>query len=464
MVLALAYMKKTGQASPEITERFLEKIDVGYRRLLGFEVEGEPGGFDWWGKPPANLFLTAYGLVEFRDMAEVYPVDPGLVPRIVAFLLAKQGADGSWSPEGVRAAWSTDMGKGKAFNLTAYVAWGLARAGEPSAKALAWLEAHGGDVADPYGLSLAALALLTSDPSSAAGRRLLERLVATATVDTDGTHWAAADETGVGGRGVSAAIETTALAIQALLAGGGHQDLAYRALERLVLWRGPDGRFGTTQSTILALKALLAAEAGGQASASRTLRVRRGKTELPGIDLPAGSTEPRTLPLTGDGPVTVVLEGEGRARATLSRTAWMPWPTLPAPKGGLRLDVTYPGGVLPVDRRAEARVAVRNEGKRRASVVTLEIGIPPGCRVEPEDVQGEGAEHVERGETTIVIYLRHLDPGDARAFTIDFTPSYAIDVRTAPSKAYEYYVPEEEVVVPPLRVRAGPFRPPAPRR
>ena len=39
-------------------------IHLGYQRLLGFEIAG--GGFDWFGCPPANRTLTAYGLMEFQ--------------------------------------------------------------------------------------------------------------------------------------------------------------------------------------------------------------------------------------------------------------------------------------------------------------------------------------------------------------------------------------------------------------
>jgi hypothetical protein len=52
------------------------------------------------------------------------------------------------------------------------------------------------------------------------------------------------------------------------------------------------------------------------------------------------------------------------------------------------------------------------------------------------------------------VYLRSLAPGAARTFRIPFRPRYALDVRTAPSKAYEYYCPEEAVRVAPARVRA----------
>ena len=37
--------------------------------LAGFEVQG--GGFDWFGSAPAHEALTAYGALQFQDMAKV---------------------------------------------------------------------------------------------------------------------------------------------------------------------------------------------------------------------------------------------------------------------------------------------------------------------------------------------------------------------------------------------------------
>jgi len=456
MVLALDYMRRTGQDRPEIAARAREHIAAGYERLLHFEVTSEPGGFDWWGKAPANLFLTAYALMEFRDLAEVHPVDPALLARITQWLVAKQRADGSWSPDGTRTGWSTDMAKGRAFDLTAYVTWGMARAKAPTAKAVAYLEANVAGVTNPYGLALAALALLTTDPTSAVGHGLVARLVPAVETDDHGAFWSPTDETGIGARGESAAIETTALAIQALLLDGRHAALAARALERLAAWRGADGRFGTTQSTILALKALLAAEAGRSKREDFDVEVA-GAGKARTVHLPADSTEPVRLDLAGVGrePLAFTPTGGGHARVDLTRTTWVPWSAPHPSKGRLALDVRWPVDVLTSGRRATATVEIRNmHPKNVAKVVTLEIGIPPGCDVEPEDVRGEGAERVERAERAIVIYLRDLPAAEVRAFEIAFRPRYALDVLTAPSKAYEYYVPEELVEVGPQRVRA----------
>ncbi len=456
MVLALDYMQKTKTVQPDVEEHALEKIEIGYRRLLGFEVKSEPGGFDWWGKPPANLFLSAYGLMEFRDMAEVYPVDPDLIRRIVAFLRSKQQADGSWQPPQGRKGWSTDMGKGQAFNLTAYIAWGLARAGEPSETALRWLAARSAEIEDPYGLALAALAFLTADPDAGVGHMLAARLTAAAKHEAEGVSWKPSGSTGVGARGHTATIETTALAIQALLLDGEHRAIAYRALERLIQWRGADGRFGTTQSTILALQALLAAEAGTKARGDLTVLLDRGLADSRSFDLPAGSTERCRATFAGRdaSPIAVSVRGEGRVRTTASRTSWVPWNPLPTVQSRLAFTVRYPAEELPAGRRAEATVRVRNTtNDKAASVVTLEVGIPPGCTVLPREVQGK-RERVELGERHLVIYLRELGPREERTFRVRFTPRYALDVVTAPSKAYEYYVPEEAILVPPQPVRA----------
>ena len=68
-VLALDYLKTVGRLTPEIEIKALKFINAGYQRLLTFEVPG--GGFEWFGRPPANVCLTAYGILEFSDMARV---------------------------------------------------------------------------------------------------------------------------------------------------------------------------------------------------------------------------------------------------------------------------------------------------------------------------------------------------------------------------------------------------------
>jgi uncharacterized protein YfaS (alpha-2-macroglobulin family) len=85
-VMVLDYLEATGQAAPRIQLQAEQLINLGYQRLLAFEVRGEPGGFSLFGDPPAQMMLTAYGLMEFGDMAGVAYVDPDLMARVAAYL------------------------------------------------------------------------------------------------------------------------------------------------------------------------------------------------------------------------------------------------------------------------------------------------------------------------------------------------------------------------------------------
>ena len=96
-VLALDYMKRTKKLTPEVHAKAEGYIANGYQRLLTFEVPG--GGFSWFGQAPANKILTAYGLMEFNDMAKVSDVDPRLIERTRDWLARQQQPDGSWKPD-----------------------------------------------------------------------------------------------------------------------------------------------------------------------------------------------------------------------------------------------------------------------------------------------------------------------------------------------------------------------------
>src|SRR5581483_8968250 len=120
--------------TPEIEIKARKFITAGYQRLLTFEVPG--GGFEWFGQPPANICLTAYGILEFTDMAKVYPVDEAVTERARQWLYAQQSSDGSWESNNRGWTWA---GRG---SMTSFAAWCLAESGDRSAsldKALNYL-------------------------------------------------------------------------------------------------------------------------------------------------------------------------------------------------------------------------------------------------------------------------------------------------------------------------------------
>lgn len=81
--------------------------------------------------------------------------------------------------------------------------------------------------------------------------------------------WWNVEETGVFATGKSAAVETTGLAVQALLKWGEAASVTRKAINYITANKDASGTWATTQATIMALRALLlSTETGGDAKGS----------------------------------------------------------------------------------------------------------------------------------------------------------------------------------------------------
>src|SRR5438552_6833087 len=160
-ILVVDYIKKARVASPALLMKSEQYLNVGYQKLLTFERPG--GGFDWWGNGEPLVWLSAYGLQEFSDMAKVYPIDRGIINRTQNFLMKNMDKDGTWSKIGATHSETiANMGDPKLL-LTSYVAWSLLESGMPKEKlkvSIEYIRGHLNDALDnAYILSLAANAL-----------------------------------------------------------------------------------------------------------------------------------------------------------------------------------------------------------------------------------------------------------------------------------------------------------------
>ena len=156
-VLALDYMTRTKQVTPEVRAKAEGFIANGYQRLLTFEVPG--GGFSWFGQARANKILTLYRLMEFADMAKVDDVDARVIQRTQQWLARQQQPDGSWKRdtnfinEGATNRYNTDRGASAAVETTTLILQALLKSGEAPAvarKALNYIAARK-DVSGTWG-------------------------------------------------------------------------------------------------------------------------------------------------------------------------------------------------------------------------------------------------------------------------------------------------------------------------
>jgi hypothetical protein len=466
-ILALDYMKRTKKLTPEVHAKAEGFIANGYQRLLTFEVPG--GGFSWFGQAPANKILTAYGLMEFFDMSQVHEVDPNVIRRTQQWLAGQQQPDGSWKPdsnfinEGATNRFNSDV-----LRITAYIAWALENTGYKGPqveKARAYVEKNMSAAADAY--TKAVIANFAADnPDSSSGRSFTAHAAQSlldARTEKDDQIWWTAEETGVFGRGDSAAVETTGLAVQALLKWGEASGQVRKAVTYISAKKDASGAWGTTQATIMALRALLLASTkGGGADVTGTVEVTLNGAPVERLAITADNNDllhQFTLDAKSSSAVGIRFTGKGGLAYQVSGRYFVPWDVKPMHEA-LSIDVAYDRARLAQDDIATATATVRNNLGETAKMVMVDLGIPPGFDLLTEDLQdlqaktaGKNGGRLEKFSLTATQAILYFDSIGAREkvlVTFRLRAKYPLRARTFLSRVYEYYQPEVQSVARPV--------------
>jgi uncharacterized protein YfaS (alpha-2-macroglobulin family) len=468
-VLALDYMKRTGKLTPEAHAKAEGFISTGYQRLLTFEVPG--GGFSWFGQAPANKILTGYGLMEFYDMSQVYDVDANVIHRTQAWLASQQQADGSWRPDASFInEGATDRFNTGAVRIAAYLGWSLESTGyrgQAVERARQFVEQHLSDAEDAY--TKAVIANFAVDYGKDAGftDRAMQQLL-DARTERDGEAWWTAEETGVYGRGPSAAIETTGLAAQALLKWWQAPATVSKAMKYIAAKKDANGTWGTTQATIMALRALLLATSKSASDVRGSVEITVDGKTVETLNLNAENNDllhQFTLPATQSAnTVGMRFSGSGALAYQVVGRYFLPWTESPANEP-LSIDVSYDRTHLAQDDIATATATVRNGLPGAANMVMVDLGIPPGFDLLTEDLQdmqgkraGARSGRLEKFNVTAtqaILYFDSIAPGDTLKLKFRLRAKYPIRAQTFPSQAYEYYSPEVNSVARPVKLEVA---------
>jgi uncharacterized protein YfaS (alpha-2-macroglobulin family) len=461
-ILALDYMKRVKKLTPEVHAKAEGYIAKGYQRLLTFEVPG--GGFSWFGSAPANKILTAYGLMEFSDMSKVHDVDTRLIERTQQWLASQQQGDGSWQPdqsfinEGATNRFNNDR-----LRITAYIAWSLETTGFQGTaieKARQFVETHMRSAnsvkVDAY--TLAVVANFAVD--YAKDRRFTQEAIATlldTKIEKQDQAWWVSEETGVYSTGQSAAVETTGLAVQALLKSGENPEVARKAINYITAEKSATGNWGTTPATIMALRALLLASEKGGATAKGAVEVLLNGKPIERLTLTSDNNDLlhqfvlKNVEVQGANSVEIRFSGRGSVAYQVAGRYFVPWTEKQANEA-LSIDVKYDRTHLAQNDIATAMVTVKNNLAQTAKMVMVDLGIPPGFELLPEELQDYQEKTAEKKSgrlekfsltaTQAILYFDSIAARDAVALKFRLRAKYPIRARTFASRVYEYYDPE----------------------
>jgi uncharacterized protein YfaS (alpha-2-macroglobulin family) len=459
-VLALKYMSRMEINAPQAEVKARQYIHLGYQRLVGFEVPG--GGFDWFGRPPANVPLTAYGLMEFRDMADVHDVDPQLIARTRKWLLAQRRADGTWVAGGrMHDDPTAGGGDDPILATTAYVAWsvfGDEPVTDESRTTLLYLAGRDPEsIRNPHTLALVCNALLAIRPLSA--QPFLARLAALAEHSEGGKHvsWRPAPDarTTFYGRGESAAVETTALAALAFVEARTQPVLLRSALAWLAARRDGFGTWGSTQATVLALKAMIGGSGKSAVSeVERAIGIAFDGREAPKVEIPAHEWEVMRLVdlsahLAGR-PRAISLSEEsatGCAFQVILRYNTPATDAAPA-EPGLSIDLAYDRFELSEGQSVGVAATVRNASGTAAPMLMVDLPVPPGFVPDAagfDRLVASGT--IAKYQVTprqVIVYLLGLGAGETVRLKYDLRATMPVDAAAPAARVYEYYDPANE--------------------
>ncbi len=451
-VMVLSYIENHANPDQKTAEHARSLLETGYRRLMGFECRG--GGFEWYGRDPASEALTAYGLMEFIDMSKVRWVDGDLLARTRRWLHGKRDGRG-----GFRSRIASDgLSHAPAETTNAYILWSLLEAGEKGLdREIDATRKLAAATRDPYLLALAANILgLAGDRAAADALSSLAELQS-----PDGAMRGAATSITCSG-GIGLEIESTSLAVLAFLRSGKFPVEASRAA-RWLFSKCEGGRFGSTQATVLALKAIIAWD---QATAKP---VKPGSVRL-ALDGREVSSVPFTPDVQGGiefAPFADRLSpGMHVAELALEGGIEMPYSmdiryraALPPSNQGCRVGISAALSAAEIREGevVEARVKIRNLSGSPLPTTLAVIGIPGG--LEPrldqiKDLVKEGkVDFFEITGREVVLYWYGLAPEAVLEIPISLTASVPGSYSGPVSRAYLYYTDEVKSWCPGLEVK-----------
>src|SRR5262249_45922170 len=235
-------------------------------------------------------------------------------------------------------------------------------------------------------------------------------------------------------------IETTALTALAMLKTGQFTASVNQALTYLVKSKDGSGTWGSTSTTILSLKALLAGLGGTKqvGKAEFVIKVNgkqaaKGEVTEENADvLQAFDLKEQTK--VGANEVEIQVAGKTNLMYQLVGRHFEPWKKQDEPaRPVLEVSVDYDNTKLSTSDLLKAKATLRYNGKLPTYMVIVDLGVPPGFTVDAGDfAEMVGAKRVQKFTVTsrqVTLYLGDIKPGDVKTFEYSLKPKYPIKAK-----------------------------------
>lgn len=431
-IYVLKYLRESGKSNPAIEKKALDYIDRGYKRLIGFETA--QNGFEWFGHTPPHEALTAYGLMEFTDMQEFIDVDKKMLERTKQFLLSRRDGNGTFNlvNHGYDQFASVP---GKIANT--YIVYALTQAGVGKEIRKEYETAVKKAIESKDGYQLAMMAIAAHNMNDVVSfNQLMEEL----NKQYQKVNFNA-ETSVVNSRDASLRVETCALYAMALMKSpapevGKVADLISRILAEKSYYG-----YGSTQSTVLALHAIveyskLIGHISEDAPVNFTLNNK-----------PASVDKPLTANLQeGNNSFTVSYTQKDKAIPYNLEIAYNTFTPPNSDKAELHLNTLLKTSETKVGETVRMEITVTNTKAGLQPMAIAKIGIPAGLAAQPwqlkELMEKNQAAYYEIFDNYLVFYWMGFAANETKTVNLDLKAEVPGMYKGKASNTYLYYTPE----------------------
>lgn len=443
-LLVLNYLRETNTVNLELEDKVKGYLDVGYKRLVGYESPS--GGFDWWGRDPAHEALSAYGLMEFVDMSAVYQVDQDLIKRTADWLLSRRDEKGGWqkNPHALHSWANAEV-------TDAYIVWALCEAGY-SDQIKKELDKSYNDAVkseDPYMMALLANALLKLKDNRA--DILLKEIIQTQ--QKDGSFVGLTSSV-TNSTGHSLKIETTSLVALAIMQSGKYKKELKEAIQTIQAGKTYYG-YGSTQGTVLALKALLQ----HAKDSKRPLESGNLIVTINGKAVQTVAYTPETKEIAIPNLAQYLKKGKQKVEVKfadtktalpfdieLTYTTRMPQNS---PDCKLSLQTALPKTKVNMGETVRLTTTLKNITAKGQPMTMAMVGVPAGLSLQPwqlKELQEKKVfDYYELFDGYIVFHYEQMKPNETRIVNLDLKADIPGQYEAPASSAFLYYTNEHKV-------------------
>ena len=455
-ILAIKYLEENNLSSPEIKEKAMDYISKGYQKLLTYEVPSEKGGYSLYGNAPAEPVITAFGLMEFKELSSVYEVDEKVINNMKEYIYKKQKVSGEFDYNSTYIGTSASTDK---YAMNAYITWALSEA-EPDDKRLEksvrYLESNLDKITDNYTLAL--IANVFANTSNKKVSEVVDRLSKNLTNENDYTYIQSSIKDYYGTRGKYQNIQTSALTSIALSKLNKDAKANEGLINYIIGQKDSRGTWGTTQSTILALKAINDYNKKGKLKEQTITVDINGNEQRAEIKEDSLDIYEFTFDNVSDENTVKIGMKDGNINYEIVKEYYQNYDSINNTSQSEVTNILVTQELntsLNINDIITQNIHITNNSESIENAL-VQINIPQGCSVDENsllEMKYNGTiEKYEYNYGRINIYLRDFSKTESIDLQVKYRAMYPEKITGSAIRVYDYYNPETEGISKPVEI------------